>query len=85
MIWQLLNSVCTEYVPKDGFPIDFLLSFVATPMTDKSAYITVKFVEVKNQPKDVIFEVYSWDRQGEPAPFLPLYWRCRIPLAHIIQ
>jgi hypothetical protein len=54
-------------------------------MTDKSAYITVKFVEVKNQPKDVIFEVYSWDRQGEPAPFLPLYWRCRIPLAHIIQ
>ncbi len=37
-------------------------------MTDKTAYITVKFVEVKNQPKDVIFEVYSWNRQGEPAP-----------------
>jgi hypothetical protein len=48
VIWQLLNSVCTEYVPKDGFPIDFPLSFVATPMTDKPAYITVKFVEVKN-------------------------------------
>ncbi len=85
MIWQLLNSVCTEYVPKDGFPIDFPLSFVATPKTDKSAYITVKVVEVKNQPKDVIFEVYSWDRQGETAPFLPFYWRCRIPLAHIIH
>ena len=57
MIWQLLNSVCTEYVPKDGFPLDFPLSFVATPVTDKLAYITVKFVEVKNQPKDVILSL----------------------------
>ena len=83
MTWQLLNSVCNENVPKGGFPIDFPLSFVATPITDKPAYITVKFLGVKNQPNDVIFEVFSWDRQGEPAPFLPFYWRCRIPLTNI--
>lgn len=84
MTWRLLNSVCPEYVPKEGFPIDFPLSFVATPMTDKPVYITVKFVGVKNLPKDVIFEVYSWNKQGQPAPFLPFYWRCRIPLTHIV-
>jgi hypothetical protein len=83
MTWRLLNFVCPENIPQRGFPIDFPISFVATPITDKPGYITVKFMP-QPQPNDVTIEVYSWDKQGEPAPSMPFYWRCRIPLTLII-
>ncbi|MDQ5869336.1 MAG: hypothetical protein M3530_06365 [Thermoproteota archaeon] len=84
MTWRLSNFLCPENVPPGGLAVDFPVSFVATPLTDKPAYMTVKFIAVQPQPKDLILEVYSWDRLGEPAPFLPFYWRCRIPLTPII-
>jgi hypothetical protein len=83
MTWILSNFVCPENIPGRGFPIEFPVSFVATPLTDKPCYITVKFI-VPTIPNDVIIEVYSWDKQGESAPSTPFYWRCRIPLASIL-
>src|SRR5215831_8847105 len=44
MTWRLLNSVCPEDVPQGGFLIDYPISFVATPISDKPGYITVKQV-----------------------------------------
>jgi hypothetical protein len=84
MTWRLSNFLCRENIPPGGLPVEFPVSFVATPLVDKPAYITVKFTAIQTQPKDLIIDVYSWDRQGEPAPYLPYYWRCRIPLTHII-
>ena len=82
--WRLLNTVCLEDVPQGGFLIDYPISFVATPISDKPGYITVKQVLPSPQPNDVFIEVYSWDKAGEPAPSMPFYWRCRIPLTIII-
>jgi hypothetical protein len=84
MTWRLSNFLCPENIPPEGLAVEFPISFVATPLIDKPAYITVKFIAVQTQPKDLIIEVYSWDRQGEPAPYLPFYWRCRVPLTLII-
>jgi len=42
MTWRLLNTVCPEDVPQGGFLIDYPISFVATPISDKPGYITVK-------------------------------------------
>jgi hypothetical protein len=83
MTWMLSNFVCPENVPERGFAIDFPVSFVATPQSDKPCYMTAKFI-VPLVPNDVIFEVYSWNSKGESAPSTPFYWRCRIPLTFII-
>lgn len=83
MTWILSNFVCSENIPQRGFPIDFPVSFVATPQSDKPCYMTVKFI-VPFVPNDVVIEVFSWNSKGEPAPSTPFYWRCRIPLTLII-
>lgn len=84
MTWRLLNFVCPETVAeRGGFPINFPMSFVATPLTDKPCYITVKFIP-STVPNDVVFEVFSWNRNGQPAPKTPFEWRVRIPLTLII-
>jgi hypothetical protein len=83
MTWILSNFVCPDNIPQRGFPIDFPVSFVATPQSDKPCYVTVKFI-VPFVPGDVIIEVYSWNSKGEPAPSTPFYWRCRIPLTLIV-
>jgi hypothetical protein len=54
MIWRLSNFLCRENVPPGGLAVDFPVSFVATPMTDKPAYITAKFTAIQTQPKDLI-------------------------------
>jgi len=78
MIWRLSNYLCKgETVP----PVDFPVSFIATPLIEKPMYVTVKYIEVETSPNDLVLEVYSWDNRGEPAPFMPYYWRCRIPIA----
>ncbi len=81
--WRLSNFVCRESGLDEGLAVDFPVSFVATPLSDKPAYITVKFLGVVT-PKDLDIEVYSWDSQGNPAPFTYFYWRCRIPLSTVI-
>jgi hypothetical protein len=83
MVWILSNFVCPENVPQRRFPIDFPISFVATPQSEKPCYITVKYI-VPFIPNDVIIEVYSWNAKGESEPSTPFYWRCRIPLTLII-
>ena len=77
MTWRLSNFICPDFEPE---PLIFPPSFVATPISDKPVYITVKFTPVSPPTKDMVFEVYSW-RRGEPAPLVPFYWRCRIPEA----
>lgn len=74
--WRLSDYVCKQIQSQLDLPV----SFVATPLTDKPAYITVKFTALQSNPSNLIFEVYSWDHQGKPAPFTSFYWRCRIPL-----
>jgi len=83
MTWILSNYICPENVPQNGLPIDFPVSFVATPQSDKPCYITIKFI-VPIVPNDVVIEVFSWNSKGEQAPSTPFYWRCRIPLTLIV-
>lgn len=82
MTWRLLTyAKC-----KPGFSNLHLgdpISFVATPMTDKPIHLTVtlKFEPVPNirlKLKDLVVEVYSWDKQGNPAPNIAYCWRCRL-------
>lgn len=78
--WRLSNLLCKDSThPNLIKKLDFPVSFVATPNTDKPAYITAKFKAIQTGPLDLIIEVYSWDSHGAPAPDLPFYWRCRIP------
>ena len=82
--WRLSNFVCREPERQSG-PVEFPVSFVATPLIDKPVYITTSYKGRETQPKnDLILEVYSWDRLGEPAPYVPFYWRCRIPTSFVI-
>jgi hypothetical protein len=76
MTWRLSNFVCA---PEGGPAVDFPVSFVATPLSDKPAYITVKYVGLGPQPGDIAIDVFSWDAQGNPAPSTSFYWRCRLP------
>lgn len=76
MTWRMLDFVC----PDRDLQVDFPVSFVATPISDKPAYMTVKFTGLESQPNNVVFEVYSWDSQGNPAPLVYFYFRCKIPL-----
>ena len=82
MTWRLSNFLCRENMLPEGLAIEFPVSLVATPLIDKPAYITVKFTAIETAPNDLTIEVYSWDSHGEPAPYLPYYWRYRIPLRH---
>jgi hypothetical protein len=83
MTWRLSNFLCKERGVLGSATLDSPVSFVATPQTDKPAYITAKGA-IQTGPPDLIIEVYSWDRLGEPAPDLPFYWRCRVPLHYTI-
>jgi len=83
MTWILSNYICPENIPQNGLPIDYPVSFVATPQSDKPCYITVKFI-VPIVPNDVVIEVFSWNSKGEPAPSTSFYWRSRIPLTLIV-
>ena len=74
--WKLSDYICKPELQALDLPI----SFVATPLSDKPAYMTVKFVALQSQPNNLVIEVYSWDAQGKPAPFTSFYYRCRIPL-----
>jgi len=80
MTWRMLDFVC----PDRDYLVDFPVSFVATPLSDKPAYMTVKFMGFRTLPNDVVIEVYSWDSTGKPAPYMNFYWRCRIPLGELI-
>jgi hypothetical protein len=77
MTWRLSNFVCEALVP------DFPVSFVATPVSEKPGYITVK--SIKLEVNDISIDINSWDSQGNPAPSIFFYWRCRIPLTFLIQ
>jgi hypothetical protein len=79
MTWRLSNFVC----PPEALVPDFPVSFVATPLSDKPGYITVKNVAL--EANDVTIDVYSWDSHGNPAASMFFYWRCRIPLIYLIQ
>ncbi len=63
-------------------------SFVATPISRKPAYITVrKNVSSSLGPtckKDISFVVYTWDKDGNPAPNVGFYWRCRVVSASLV-
>jgi len=78
MTWRLSNSVCVS----EGLSPDFPVSFVATPISDKPGYITVKFKAI--EMNDIVIDVFSWDNLGNLAPSMYFYWRCRIPLTYTI-
>jgi len=80
MTWRLSNFVCRA---NEVLVPDFPVSFVATPVSEKPGYITVKSLPL--EANDVSIDVYSWDSQGNPAPSMFFYWRCRIPLIYLIQ
>jgi hypothetical protein len=77
MTWRLSNFMCPG---KTAPPVDFPISFVATPLIDKPMYMTVKYIAVETHPNDLVMEIYSWDNRGQPAPSVPFYYRCRIPI-----
>lgn len=60
-------------------PVDFPVNFVATPDADIPVYITVE-LDVYELPHNLYCQVYSWDKNGEPAPFIHFYWRCILPI-----
>ncbi len=74
--WRLSDHMCLpEY--ESWYALAGPVSFVATPVTDKPTYIT-NTVKIQSSPKDLIVEVYSWDKQGNPSPNMVFCWRCRL-------
>jgi hypothetical protein len=80
MTWRLSNFVCPS---NEALVPDFPVSFVATPVSEKPGYITVK--DIALEANDLAIDVHSWDSQGNPAASTYFYWRCRIPLTYLIQ
>jgi hypothetical protein len=75
MMWRLSKFLCSrEKIP----PIDFPDNFVTTPFAGDPVYMTV-VPHIELLP-DLVYEVYSWDKNGEPAPSIHFYWRCRFPI-----
>lgn len=79
MVWRLSEFLCYgEKVP----PIELPINFVATPFTRDPVYITA-LGDATELPFDLFFQVFSWDKNGEPAPDIPFYWRCMLPIRKI--
>ena len=78
-IWRLADILCPG---DDGMPLGFPINFIATPEIAKPAYITVKLAGIQKSSNDVIVEVFTWDNEGNPAPSIPFYWRCRVMVSN---
>jgi hypothetical protein len=77
MTWKLSDILC---VGETINPIEFPISFVATPQIEKPAYMTVLFRKSHATAPYLILDILGWDYQGNPFPDLPFYWYCRVPL-----
>jgi hypothetical protein len=59
------------------------ISFVATPVTDKPAILTVTLkmdetIRCDITMNDLVVHIYSWDMQGNPSKNIRFCWRCRV-------
>jgi hypothetical protein len=81
--WKLRDFI----VPCDrGFDeFDRPMSFVATPHSTNPIYLTIRhpgpFMAYPSD--DVVVDVFTWDKDGKPAPNVTFSWRCRVPYSRI--
>ena len=68
-IWKLSDFVCGA----DALVYHRPVSFVATPLSETPVSITVS---VRSTGSDLVVNVFSWDRSGDPAPRVFFSWRC---------
>ncbi len=80
--WRLSDVMCLPQY-QSWYDIGGPISFVATPMGDKPIFLTTT-INIQPSPKDLVVEVYTWDKQGNPAPCVPFCWRCRFAYPNII-
>jgi hypothetical protein len=83
--WKLRDFI----VPCDGDfdEFDRPMSFVATPHSSTPVYLTITHADSIFHPfpsNDVVVEVFTWDKDGNPAPNITFSWRCRVPYRKII-
>ncbi len=82
MTWRLRDFI----TPCDSqFEVfDRPLSFLVTPHSDSPVYLTTvpSFTATKD---NVVVEVLSWDRNGDPAPNISFSWRCRVPYPAVVD
>ena len=71
--WRLSDFVCTAKNQRFARP----LSFVATPITDKPVYLTIKPF-ITDLADDVVVSVFSWDTTGAPKPRTVFSWRIQV-------
>jgi hypothetical protein len=59
------------------------VNLFATPQTATPCYVTITHQLIPNPVlpdlgfSDVLITAFSWTPAGEPAPGVPVYWRCR--------
>jgi hypothetical protein len=80
--WRLSDVMCLPQY-ESYYELGGPVSFVATPMGDKPIFLTTT-VTIQSSPKDLVVEVYTWDKQGNPAPCVPFCWRCRLAYPIIV-
>lgn len=78
--WKLRDFI----VPCDSefFEFERPMSFVATPHSSSPIYLTINPVEGFFDPSpsdDVVVDVFTWDKDGNPAPRVTFSWRFRVP------
>lgn len=81
--WRFTNYIHAKTSIYEFYNLDRPVSFVATPIADKPTYLTtvIKFEESQKHPgriTELVVEVYSWDKQGNPSPYVGFSWRCRV-------
>lgn len=78
--WKLRDFI----VPCDGRISSFEkpMSFVATPHSSSPVYLTIKPLDgffVPSPSDDVVVDVFTWDKDGNPALKVVFSWRFRVP------
>jgi len=90
MTWDLGEVITPCRLDNSGDREKFCdpFSFVATPISDKPVHVTVTRLGLPafgaSCYDNISLKIFTWDANGQPAPNVAFYWRCRVVYMGII-